>query len=503
MTEPAAPSASKLRPETAIDHFKVVRLLGKGGMGAVYLGEDTNLGRPVALKVLSPTLLEIEGYRERFHREARSAARLQHPNIIGIYHFGEVNGLPYYAMEYVEGVPLDSMLSQRGALPAAEVREIARQVVDGLAHAQEHGVIHRDLKPANLIQGKRGRIRILDFGLARMAQATSLTSSGTVMGTPDYMSPEQGLGKAVDHRADIYSLGVTLYHLLSGELPFRGDSALEVMMAHVQTTPPPLDRFGVDVPADLVAVVHRCMAKAADDRFPDYAALAAALRGGAGAPAPATSGAQPMASAAPVASGPATPAPVPSASPSGGSATLGPGSTSGPVMAASQLFPPDDRAPYRYFFDFVRHPRLSCQGILRRPAAGWGALAKLAGQVVLASWVVGLFQFNPVDAAFILFWHALLVGITFQVLALVRKRHIGFQQALELATWCAVPLVTSGLLGGLAVLWTIALVGMTAFRIFSGDLGAEAPPSGQFPKTPPLAPSSGAETVVTGPASES
>ncbi len=263
-----------------IDHFVLGRLLGKGGMGAVYLAEDQNLGRQVALKFLAPTLLESPGYLERFQREARAAARLSHPAIVGIFHLGSVNGMPYYAMEYVEGTPLDSVLARKGPLPPDTALRLLLQVVEGLEVAHRAGIIHRDLKPANLVLARDGRVKILDFGLARTSESTSLTQSGMVMGTPDYMSPEQGLGKRVDHRADIYALGVILFQMITGSLPFRGDSALAVMMSHVQTPAPRLDSVAPEAPEALCELVDRCLSKAPEDRWSDYPALASALAAG-------------------------------------------------------------------------------------------------------------------------------------------------------------------------------------------------------------------------------
>ena len=269
----SATSPSQIAPGARIDHFQIERLLGKGGMGAVYLAEDINLGRKVAIKVLPPALVAEEGYRERFYREARAAARVQHPNIVGIYHLGETGGLPYFAMEYVEGTPLDEVLRERGAMAPSLAVGLVLQVLQGLAHAQHQGVIHRDLKPANLVLGKDRRVRILDFGLARAEGSKSLTQTGAVMGTPDFMAPEQGLGKKVTMTADVYAVGVILFQFLTGRLPFVGDSALEVMMAHVQQPPPPLEQILPHLPRALTRVISRCLEKDPAARYQDYAEL--------------------------------------------------------------------------------------------------------------------------------------------------------------------------------------------------------------------------------------
>lgn len=276
----SASSSTELPSGLQIDHFRVQGLLGKGGMGSVYEAEDVNLGRRVALKVLSPALLEIEGYRDRFFREARSAARVQHPNIVSIYHLGETGGRPYYAMEYVDGEPLDEVLRRERQFSEARAVELLTPVLEALHHAQQQGVIHRDLKPANLVLGRDGRVRILDFGLARMEGSTSLTNTGMVMGTPDYMAPEQGLGKKVTHTADIYAIGVIFYTFLSGRLPFEGDSALEVMMAHVQTPPLRLEKLLPSLSPELAQIIHRCLEKRPVDRYQDYPSLIQDLRQG-------------------------------------------------------------------------------------------------------------------------------------------------------------------------------------------------------------------------------
>jgi predicted Ser/Thr protein kinase len=276
----SATGVSRLAEGTQIDHFRIVRILGKGGMGAVYLAEDEdeNLGRQVAVKVLSPTLLETEGYRDRFYREARSAARLNHPNIVSVYHLGEWHGSPYFAMEYVHGKALDQVIADEGAMTPARAIDTLLQVLEGMKHALSGGVIHRDLKPANLFLGGDGRVRVLDFGLARAEDSKSLTATGAVMGTPDFMAPEQGLGKKVGMTADVYAVGVILFQFLSGQLPFHGDSALEVMMSHVQRPPPPLGQLMPHLPKGLVGIVARCLQKDPTARYQGYEELIGDLR---------------------------------------------------------------------------------------------------------------------------------------------------------------------------------------------------------------------------------
>jgi serine/threonine protein kinase/WD40 repeat protein len=264
---------------TNLAHFRITAKLGEGGMGEVYKAEDTKLGREVAIKVLPE---EVAGDAERlarFDREARAVAALSHPNILAIYDFGSENGVTYAVMELLEGQTLRETLEE-GALPTRKALEYSRQVADGLAAAHEKGVAHRDLKPENLIITRKGRVKILDFGLAKWSPldggsedstlAASLaaeTGPGVVMGTVGYMSPEQVRGLTSDHRSDIFSLGAILYEMLAGQRAFKSDSAVETMSAILKHHPPELAKVVEDLPPSVDRIVQHCLEKDPEQRF--------------------------------------------------------------------------------------------------------------------------------------------------------------------------------------------------------------------------------------------
>src|SRR5438105_3783952 len=208
--------------------YRVLDILGKGGMGVVFRAEDTQLQRPVALKVLLPSLTESDIARERFLREARAAAAIKHDHIVTIYQVGEDRGVPFIALEFLKGMPLDKWFDQHPKPKLIHVVHICREMAEGLAAAHQFGVIHRDIKPANVwLEAPKGRVKILDFGLARPERDDiHLTKSGAIVGTPAYMSPEQASGAAIDHRSDLFSLGVVLYRLRTGKLPFNGPNTM-------------------------------------------------------------------------------------------------------------------------------------------------------------------------------------------------------------------------------------------------------------------------------------
>jgi urea transport system substrate-binding protein len=276
---------SFLAPATSPDelgwlaHYRVLRLLGRGGMGTVFLAEDTHLQRPVALKVIVPEYAGNLVARERFLREARASAALKNDHIITIYQVGQDRDVPFLAMEFLEGETLDMRLIRGGALPAGEVLRIAREVTDGLAAAHAHGLIHRDVKPANIwLEAPGGRVKILDFGLARAAGTRSgLTATGDVMGTPDYMSPEQARGKDLDARTDLFSLGAVLYAMASGQKPFPGDSVMAVLTALAVDTPRPICELKPDVPPALAQLIERLLAKDPANRPESAAEVAQTL----------------------------------------------------------------------------------------------------------------------------------------------------------------------------------------------------------------------------------
>jgi predicted Ser/Thr protein kinase len=261
--------------------YRVLKVLGHGGMGVVFKAEDSALRRPVALKAMLPALAASASARERFFREARAAAALQHPHVVTIYQVGEDRGAPFLAMQFLEGESLDERIRREGRLPVAEVLRIGREVALGLACAHAKGLIHRDVKPANVwLEGPEGHVKILDFGLARaLAEGAHLTQSGTIVGTPAYMAPEQARGETVNHRADLFSLGCLLYRLCVGELPFKGKDTLAVLSALALETPPEPASVNPAVPADLSALIVQLMNKDPKQRPVSAAAVAEDLQG--------------------------------------------------------------------------------------------------------------------------------------------------------------------------------------------------------------------------------
>jgi len=248
--------------------------IGRGGMGVVYRGYDTMLKRDVAIKVLPPQLSLDAQFVQRFEQEAVLAASLHHPNIVTIYDVGKQDGVQYIVMQYLEGQPLDHWLRRQRTLSPEQVADVTRQMADALDFAHSQSIIHRDVKPANIMMGADGHATLMDFGLVRAGEGSGLTKTGTIMGTPEYMSPEQALGQKVDHRSDIYSLGVVIYKLLSGKVPFERSSPYAVSYAHINEPPPPLRQFCPDLPPSLEAVVMKALAKRPGDRYQSAGALA-------------------------------------------------------------------------------------------------------------------------------------------------------------------------------------------------------------------------------------
>ena len=251
--------------------YQILRRLGVGGMGQVYLARQLSLKREVALKLLRDELNKNQTALLRFQAEAEAVAKLNHPNIVHIHQMGEAEGLRFMALEYVEGRNLRDHLARKGPPDLPVTLSIIRQVVLAIQQAHEQGIVHRDIKPENILVTRKVEVKVTDFGLSRYfageTPALNLTQSGVTLGTPLYMSPEQVQGHAVDHRSDIYSLGVTCYHLLAGEPPFRGATAFDVALKHVQDQPQPLGELCPDLPADLCGMVHKMMAKSPDDRY--------------------------------------------------------------------------------------------------------------------------------------------------------------------------------------------------------------------------------------------
>jgi len=259
--------------------YEIKRLLGSGGMGFVFHAHDVHLQRAVALKVMRPETARDKGSRERFLREARAAAALKHDHIVTIYQVGQENDTPFLAMEFLEGESLESRLEREGKLPIPEVLRITREIAEGLAAAHNRGMIHRDIKPANIwLEAITGRVKILDFGLVRPATGdVHLTGSGMILGTPQYMAPEQARGDSIDARADLFSLGCVMYRMCSGSQAFQGDSLMAVLTALAVSTPPPLSEVDRNIPAGLVDLVSSLLAKDPRDRPPTAQAVVEAV----------------------------------------------------------------------------------------------------------------------------------------------------------------------------------------------------------------------------------
>lgn len=260
---------------TTLGDFQVERLLGRGGMGEVYLARQISLNRPVALKVLRPELIAKPGYLGRFEAEATAVAKLNHPNIVHVYMLGSIDDTRFIAMEYVQGTNLREYIQKKGALELPLSLSIMKQAGLAIGAAGEIGLVHRDVKPENLLLTRKGQVKVADFGLCRDqdGERLQLTQPGVTMGTPLYMSPEQAQGHAIDHRSDLYSLGVTFYHMLAGSPPFRADTALAVALKHVKDTPVSLSVHRPDLPPDLVRLVMKLMAKDPVERYQSAAEM--------------------------------------------------------------------------------------------------------------------------------------------------------------------------------------------------------------------------------------
>ena len=260
------PSSDTMIGRTFDKRYVIKRKLGSGGMAVVYLAEDQELGRPVALKLLDDRHASDEQFVERFRREAQSAAGLNHPNIVSIFDRGHAAGTYYIAMEYLDGRTLKELLVRNGPTPVPIAIDYARQILGALSFAHRNGIVHRDIKPHNIIVGSDGRLKVTDFGIARSG-ASQMTEAGSIVGTAQYLSPEQARGAPVDPRSDLYSLGIVLYEMLTGSVPFTGDTPVEIAMKHLSQVPEPPSTLRPDVPHDLDAVVMRALAKAPEQRY--------------------------------------------------------------------------------------------------------------------------------------------------------------------------------------------------------------------------------------------
>jgi serine/threonine-protein kinase len=270
--------ASVMIGELFDGRYRLERRIGSGGMADVYLATDESLGRSVAIKVLSDRYAQDDGFVERFRREASSAAGLSHPNIVAVYDRGEAEGTYYIAMEFLDGPTLKEEIVDRAPLPEPEAINWAAQALEALDYAHSRGVIHRDVKPHNMVLTEGGRLKVTDFGIARAQNSQQMTEVGSIVGTAQYLSPEQARGQVVGPQSDLYSMGIVLYEMLTGELPFTGDGAVDIAMKQVSDPPPPLRERNKLVSPALEQVVMRALAKDPALRHPSAKAMAAELR---------------------------------------------------------------------------------------------------------------------------------------------------------------------------------------------------------------------------------
>jgi serine/threonine protein kinase len=272
-------SQSKL----VFDRYVILDQLGKGAMGCIYKARHRLMGRIVAIKFISRKFVTRDCAIPRFFREMRLVGRLDHPSIVRALDAGQLDGSPFIVMEYVPGLTLDRLLERSGPLPPGELVRVAEHVALGLAHIHAQGIVHRDIKPSNLILGRDGRVRILDLGLGALVErdqqeGSFATSAGLAVGTIDYMSPEQAQGRSLDGASDLYSLGCTMYHLITGQLPFPGDSNIERLARRLKESPRPISAAHPDIPHSLTEIIERLMAIRPADRYADGEDVATALR---------------------------------------------------------------------------------------------------------------------------------------------------------------------------------------------------------------------------------
>ena len=266
-----------MTPTLLGNRYRLGERIAAGGMGAVYRAVDETLGRQVAVKALRRELADDPTFLERFRREARAAAGLSHPGVAGVYDYGELGGQPFIVMELVEGETLAERVAARGRLPWREAFAIGEQVAAALAAAHAHGLVHRDVKPANILLGRDGRAKVTDFGIAQAAQTATLTRTGMVLGSANYVAPEQAKGGHVGPAADLYSLGCVLFEAVTGETPYRGGNAVAIATQHVSAPVPDPREHRPELPPAAAELITRALQKQPAGRFPSGAAMAAAL----------------------------------------------------------------------------------------------------------------------------------------------------------------------------------------------------------------------------------
>jgi serine/threonine protein kinase len=247
--------------------YEILDKLGEGAMGVVYRARDNALGRIVALKMLSAELGAEEELHQRFQREAEAIGRLSHPSIVTVYDLGDTDGQLYMAMELLDGDDLRALIDKQAEVPLADRVRILGEICQGLGYAHSRDVIHRDIKPANILVSASGKVKLLDFGLARVSTRATITKRGVILGTPDYMSPEQAMGKPIDHRSDIFSAGSVFYEFITYQKPFKGKTLHAVLYQIISEAPEPVLTCSPDVPARLAAVIHKMLEKEAVDRY--------------------------------------------------------------------------------------------------------------------------------------------------------------------------------------------------------------------------------------------
>jgi len=254
-------------PGSQLGRYRLIEPIGTGGMAAVYRAHDPMLEREVAIKILSAALARDRSFRRRFQEEARALGRVEHPNLVRIYAVGREGPVSYYAMELIDGLPLSEILGARGRFSTSETLAVFNQFLQGLEAVHRAGIIHRDIKPANIMLDRSGRVVLMDFGLARRLDRRTLTVAGSVLGTPEYMSPEQACGDKADERSDLYAAGVVLYEMLSGRPPFYGQDTISILRRHVEAPVPPITENVPDLSAPLVRIVERLLEKKPAARY--------------------------------------------------------------------------------------------------------------------------------------------------------------------------------------------------------------------------------------------